>query len=167
MQFTPWYHLIKYSMIYQPDFHGNVRLTRIKFISAYRGARRRPECSRITRESIWREFVLCQIGIVKRANVTLFPPHNSRAHKVSKRNRLLLCRPNYWSSHDRIVRASHRNPSFCLTPVGFYTEILSAKPIKFILCDSNLYGNVHADRQCRATWLMLFTYDKFALNWRT
>lgn len=34
---------------------------------------------RITREPIWREFVLRQIGIAKRANITLFPPHNSRA----------------------------------------------------------------------------------------
>jgi len=41
------------------------------------------------------------------------------------------------------------------------------KAIKFILCDSNLYGIVRRCRRCRAAplWRMLFTYDKFAPNW--
>lgn len=127
MQFTA-IRLIKYSMIYhQPDFHGNVRLTRIKFISdAYRGARRRPECSRIMREPIWREFVLRQIGIGKRANVTLFSPHNSRA-RIKFRNeigyyyvgRIIEVRMSPNSARARHTAISRS----CLIPVGFYMKI--------------------------------------------
>lgn len=155
-------------MIYQqPDFQGNVRLTRIKFISdAYRGARRRLECSRITREPIWHEFVLRQIGIVKRANVTLFPPHNSRA-RIKLRNEIgyyYVGRIIEVRTSPNSARVTHRNPSSCLIPVGFYMEIPVQSQLNSFY-STRIYMRSYADCRRRAAPLALFTYDKFPPNW--
>jgi len=101
---------------------------------------------------IWREFVLRQIGIIKRANVTLFPPHNSRSRIKFRKSVIMPAELPKARSHCWIVRASHRNPSSCLIPVGFYMEILIQRQLNSFYA-TRIYMESYAGRRCRATSL--------------
>lgn len=153
---------------HQPDFHGNVRLTRIKFISACISRRETSAgvlAHNARADMTWVCFTSNRHRQKSKCHA-ISTTYNSRARvKFSGRDRLLLCRPNYWSSHDRMARASHRNPSFCLIPIGFYTEIPVQSQLNSFYATRIYMGSCASSTSGQHLWPMLFTYDKSVLNW--